>query len=265
MKLRVIHIFAVCAALSFFVGCSCNKQNIIPRGKMAHIYAEMLVVDQWLLEHMRYRSQADTSLVYEPIFESYGYTTEDYRASVEYYMNDPERYSRILRSTSEILEGKIEELKQLKAKEDKVKAIVPYRINPDRLYFGRSKDRLWEYGDSVSAALDSLTPVYELGFHEVSDTVYDGLNMIINIDTLAVKDTVPANDTIPVKEPIPVEKPASSEVIVPVKDANPVKEQTIVQKPVSVPKPVGTKMMNEQVKAKEPLRLSSTLDSLKRK
>jgi hypothetical protein len=232
---------------------------------MAHIYAEMLVVDQWLLEHTRYRSQADTSLVYEPIFESYGYTTEDYRASVEYYMNDPERYSRILRSTSEILEGKIEELKQLKAKEDKVKALVPYRINPDRLYFGRSKDRLWEYGDSVSAALDSLTPVYELGFHEVSDTVYDGLNMIINIDTLAVKDTVPANDTIPVKEPIPVEKPASSEVIVPVKDANPVKEQTIVQKPVSVPKPVGTKMMNEQVKAKEPLRLSSTLDSLKRK
>lgn len=265
MKLRVIHIFAVCAALSFLVGCSCNKTNIIPRGKMAHIYAEMLVVDQWLLEHTRYRSQADTSLVYEPIFESYGYTTEDYRASVEYYMNDPERYSRILRSTSEILEGKIEELKQLKAKEDKVKALVPYRINPDRLYFGRSKDRLWEYGDSVSAALDSLTPVYELGFHEVSDTVYDGLNMIINIDTLAVKDTVPANDTIPVKEPIPVEKPASSEVIVPVKDANPVKEQTIVQKPVSVPKPVGTKMMNEQVKAKEPLRLSSTLDSLKRK
>lgn len=256
MKLRVIHIFAVCAALSFLVGCSCNKTNIIPKGKMAHIYAEMLVVDQWLLEHTRYRSQADTSLVYEPIFESYGYTTEDYRASVEYYMNDPERYSRILRSTSEILEEKIDELKLIKAKEDREKAIVPYRINPDRLYFRRSKDRLWEYGDSVSAALDSLTPVYELDFHEVSDTVYDGLNIIINVDTLAVKDTLPVKDTIPAKDSIPIEKPEQME--------EPVAAEKSAEKPVSVPKPVGIKM-NEQVKAREPLRLSSTLDSLKRK
>lgn len=248
MKLRVIHIFAVCAALSFFVGCSCNKPNIIPRGKMAHIYAEMLVVDQWLLEHMRYRSQADTSLVYEPIFESYGYTTEDYRASVEYYMNDPERYSRILRNTSEILQEKIEELTLLKAKEDKVKAIVPYRINPDRLYFGRSKDRLWEYGDSVSAALDSVTPVYELGFHEVSDTVFDGLNMIINVDTLAVKDTISVEKPEPAKvesapKEVSLEKPV------------PVEKQIPVERPALPVKKAGVKADMALV----------TLDSLKRK
>lgn len=248
MKLRVIHIFAVCAALSFLMGCSCNKANIIPRGKMAHIYAEMLVADQWLLENAKLRYQADTSLVYEPIFQSYGYTTEDYRASVEYYMNDPERYSRILRSTSEILEKQIDELKVLKAKEDREKAVVPYKINPDRLYFGRSKDRLWEYGDSVSAALDSLTPVYELGFHEVSDTIFDGLNIIINVDTLAVKDTLPVKDTLLKKDSVVTEKPEPVEVIQP------------------APRPFNPQLKTDPVKVKEPQKLTSTtLDSLKRK
>lgn len=258
MKLKVIHIFAVCAALSFLVGCSCNKANIIPRGKMAHIYAEMLVVDQWLLEHSKFRTQADTSLVYEPIFESYGYTTEDYRASVEYYMNDPERYSRILRSTSDILEEKIEELKLIKAKEDKIKAIVPYRINPDRLYFGRSKDRLWEYCDSVSAALDSLTPVYELTFHEVSDTVFDGLNMIIKVDTLAAKDTI--TDTLPVKDSVSVVKPEpikekSVPVEVPVQKVAPIEKKIPIERPTPSVKKPGVKADMTLV----------TLDSLKRK
>lgn len=258
MKLKVIHVFAVCAALSFLVGCSCNKANIIPRGKMAHIYAEMLVVDQWLLEHSKFRTQADTSLVYEPIFESYGYTTEDYRASVEYYMNDPERYSRILRSTSDILEEKIEELKLIKAKEDRVKAIVPYKINPDRLYFGRSVDRLWEYGDSVSAALDSLTPVYELGFHEVSDTTFDGLNMIINVDTLAVKDTI--NDTLPIKDSVSVVKPEpikeeSVPVEVPVQKVAPKEKEIPIERPTPSVKKPGLKADMALV----------TLDSLKRK
>ena len=282
MKLRVIHIFAVCAALSFLMGCSCNKTHIIPRGKMAHIYAEMLVADQWLLENAKLRFQADTSLVYEPIFQSYGYTTEDYRASVEYYMNDPERYSRILRSTSEILEKQIDELKVLKAKEDREKAVVPYKINPDRLYFGRSKDRLWEYGDSVSAALDSLTPVYELGFHEVSDTIFDGLNIIINVDTLAVKDTLAIKDTLPVKDTllakdsVVTEKPEPVEVIQPVtkpvtqtesvKKPAPVEEKTVVRQPVPTPRPFNSQLKTDPVMVKEPQKLTSTtLDSLKRK
>ena len=238
---------------------------------MAHIYAEMLVADQWLLEHAKFRFQADTSLVYEPIFQSYGYTTEDYRASVEYYMNDPERYSRILRTTSDILERKIDELKNIKSKEDREKAIVPYRINPDRLYFGRSKDRLWEYGDSVSAALDSLTPVYELGFHEVSDTTFDGLNIVINVDTLAVKDTLPVKDTLLIKDSVVIEKPAPVEVIQPAEKAEPVKkptpveEKTIVRQPVPTPRQFNSQLKTDPVMVKEPKLTSTTLDSLKRK
>lgn len=254
MKQRIIHIFAVCFALCLLVGCSCsNKSKVIPRGKMAHIYAEMLVVDQWLLEHSKYRTQADTSLVYEPIFQKYGYTTEDYRASLEHYMNDPERYSRILRETVEILDEQIGELKGVKAAEDRLKSIVPYKMDPARLYYGRSKDRLWNFRDSVSVALDSLVAVYELGFHELSDTVFDGPKIIVKVDTLEVKQPIAAEDTTTVEKPEPIKE------LVPIKE-----EATKEQASPNALK--GKPIKPTNMLTKEPQRiLSTTLDSLKRK
>lgn len=238
MKVRVAHILSVMAMLLILAGCSCSKAKVIPRGKMAEIYAEMLVMDQWILDNHRVRSQADTSLVYEPIFESYGYTTEDYRASVEHYMKDPERYSRILRRTTEILDGRILELKEIKKAEDRRKAVKPYRINPFRLYYHRSVQRLWEFGDSVSVEVDSLVPVLEIHFHETSDTTYDGLNMIIKIDSLAVKDSLVEIDVPAVKDSISV-----ADTVVSV-----AKESSLV-KDASLPKRL----------------FGRTLDSLKRK
>lgn len=201
MKSGVAHIIALCAVLSFLAGCSCGGPKVIPRGKMAEIYADMLVADQWVLDNPGTRSKADTSLVYEPIFNSYGYTTEDYRASVGYYMKDPERYSRILRNTTEILEGKIATLQELKRIEDRLKAMVPYEIDPFRLYFTRSVEGLWEFGDSVSVEVDSLVPVLEMHLHETSDTLFDGPRIILKADSLAVDDTMEVVETLEVKEP----------------------------------------------------------------
>ena len=190
MKIRVVHIIAACAVLFSLVGCSFNRTKVIPRGEMAEIYAEMLMADQWIIENSRTRTQADTSLVYEPIFQRYGYDTEDYRASVAHYMKDPERYSRILRETAEILDARILELKELKRIEDRRKSIVPYKIDRFRLDYVRSVDGLWEHGDSVSVEVDSLVPVLEMHLHETSDTLYEGLEMIIKTDSLSVKDTL---------------------------------------------------------------------------
>lgn len=190
MKIRVVHIIAACAVLFSLVGCSFNRTKVIPRGEMAEIYAEMLMADQWIIENSRTRTQADTSLVYEPIFQRYGYDTEDYRASVAHYMKDPERYSRILRETAEILDARILELKELKRIEDRRRSIVPYKIDRFRLYYVRSVEGLWEHGDSVSVEVDSLVPVLEMHLHETSDTLYEGLEMIIKTDSLSVKDTL---------------------------------------------------------------------------
>ena len=62
MKARAAHIFSAIAALFFLVGCSCSKPKVISKGKLAEIYAEMLVMDQWIADNPGFRVQADTSL-----------------------------------------------------------------------------------------------------------------------------------------------------------------------------------------------------------
>lgn len=95
-------------ALAVVVACllsSCRKDvEIIPRAEMSRIYADMLVADSWLMSASpEKRDMTDTTAFYEPVFKKYGYTTSDYLASVDYYLNDPERFSRILKKTQQIL------------------------------------------------------------------------------------------------------------------------------------------------------------------
>ena len=98
---------------------SCSRGRVIPRGDMAEIYAEMFLVDQWLKNDRAASRIADTSQVYVPIFEKYGYTVEDYWASVSYYLQDPDRFSRILNRSNQQLES------QLKALQAEMESAVP--------------------------------------------------------------------------------------------------------------------------------------------
>ncbi len=112
MKKQFLTVVSVAAVLACI--CSCSESGkVIPRSKLAKIYAEMFVVDAWLdTAPYEIRRNADTLRVYEPIFREYGYTTEDYRASISYYLQDPDRFSRILKRTSHILGADIEDLRR---------------------------------------------------------------------------------------------------------------------------------------------------------
>ena len=107
--------------LLLLASCS-ERARIIPQGKMAKIYAEMFVADQWVMVNPAVRKQADTSLFYEPIFRKYGYTFKDYNASVEHYLLDPDTYVKILTQTSQILDSRLEQARSLKEIEDGAKA-----------------------------------------------------------------------------------------------------------------------------------------------
>lgn len=92
---------------------SCRKKDqarVIPRNVMAKIYAEMFVVDQWILDNAGKHQMPDTTLYYEPVFNKYGYTTDDYLHSVDHYVSDPERFSRILDKSVRILKEKQAEI-----------------------------------------------------------------------------------------------------------------------------------------------------------
>ena len=111
MRRYLGYIVAMAASAALFL-TSCRKDGaeVIPRKDMAEIYAEMLMTDQWILMTPSVRLIADTSLVYAPILERYGYDQDDYVKSVDHYMDDPERFSKIFRETGRILEAYVAEL-----------------------------------------------------------------------------------------------------------------------------------------------------------
>lgn len=191
------YISALFAVVLFLSSCSGDEGKVIPRSKLAEIYAEMLITDQWISDTPGVRRTADTSLVYEPIFQKYGYTTADYRTSVDRYMDDPERFSRILRTTVQILDEKIvqlnldreeqERLKALKARLERMK--VKSNFKPEEFFPYLFDEPYVHYYDSLSVEPDSVLMVYRLSNIDRSDTLFDGIKIIVR-DTAAVVDTI---------------------------------------------------------------------------
>ena len=108
MRKFVPYLLAAALLLSLATGCGREKKGkVIPRGKFAQIYAEMVLADEWLMSNsVNYKRMADTTYFYEPIFNKYGYTSRDYIASVEHYIDDPLRYGRILKKAEAIVRNR---------------------------------------------------------------------------------------------------------------------------------------------------------------
>lgn len=205
MKRFPAYLVVLALAVGLSLASCGKKERVIPKEKMAEIYAEMYVLDQWLDDNRSLRREADTSLVYAPVLDKYGYTYDDYLNSVDVYMKDPTRYSRILRRTSEILGSRLIELKdEKKAQEDALKE--SRRLDSLRNLIHLNVDSLMNSmvrtapSDSLVTAFDSLGFV-DFRFVQTSDTTYDGPAMVIRIDSLAVAaDSLTVlTDTLPEK------------------------------------------------------------------
>ena len=207
-------------AVVVFASCSSKDEaEVIPRNTLADIYVEMFVIDQWISSSPGMRIIADTSLVYEPILEKFGYDKLDYVHSVDFYMNDPERFSRILRTSMDKLDKRIETLKKLKKQkeleEEVAKKIERFRqdYSFDEYFPYLSDEPYVHYYDSLTFEVDSVH-TYRLVAIETADTLYDRLEMIVRSDSVFVCDTEPAADSLVVSE---VNTPVLDKVNVPLK------------------------------------------------
>ena len=103
---------------------SCTPKGIIPKKKMAAINADLFLYDQYIDADNSMRRFVDTCAIYKPLLRSYGYTAEQYFASVDYYLENSRDMAKIIDMTEEILkkrEAKI--LKRIEA--DAQKADTP--------------------------------------------------------------------------------------------------------------------------------------------
>lgn len=199
------HISVILAVFLSLVSCSSDEGKVIPRARLSEIYAEMFLADQWIMSTPGARHMADTSLVYVPILEKYGYTPADYRMSVDKYMDDPERFSRILRETAKILDKRVAVLNKRKAEQDHIKALemlleqLKYEsdFKAEEFFPYLFDEPYVHYYDSLDVRPDSVLMVYRFINIDRADTLFDGVRIILR-DSLAVKDTLPQIDTLKV-------------------------------------------------------------------
>lgn len=170
--------------------------RVIPRNKMARIYAEMLLTDQWINDNWVQNRSADTSFVYRPILRRYGYDEKDWRKSVSKYIKDPDRYSRILKKSAALLEAREKELRlrldlinAAERLEQETAGFIPERLywlagmrNPDNFV----EDGLVFYVDSVGGSEWRFDP------YRGYDTLFAGpvwkisLRDSVSVDSLSV-------------------------------------------------------------------------------
>jgi len=83
-----------------------NKGRIIPDGTLSLICADMFLADQWVIDRNLVR-QADTMLLYEPIFNKYGYTSLDFQVTLDKQMYDPSKFARVITQSQMIIQERL--------------------------------------------------------------------------------------------------------------------------------------------------------------
>ena len=112
---RILHIVLLLAVVA-----SCRGPRVIPRDKLTDIYYDMFMADQKIREFGYPSAMIDTMLVYEPIFEKYGYDTDDYLHSMRHYLKDPERFAKVFEDVSKRLEADAKALDPLIEERDRL-------------------------------------------------------------------------------------------------------------------------------------------------
>lgn len=175
---RIIGYFFI-ALIFLSIPASCTRRaRVIPKSKLEKIYMEMLLVDQWIGIEWSNTRVADTSVVYEQIFEKYGYTSNDYRKSVSYYMEDPDRFAKIFENISNALTTKaniIDKEQKDREKADSIRNVIISR-NFRRAEIFVYKDVV-SYNDSILFYFDSIGIVRSKPVE--SDSLFMGPELVI--------------------------------------------------------------------------------------
>ena len=133
---------ALYIVLVLVMAAACGPHRI-PRDDMEDILYRMLVQDQQIKQNPQLRRQADTMLVYEGIFhdtmlvyegifQAYGFNTDDFLYSLEYYLEEPARMEKVMEKVADRLGAEAKELqKEIDLDNWRAKMLKIYQMEPD--------------------------------------------------------------------------------------------------------------------------------------
>ena len=105
---RFLHIVLVLLA-----AVACQGPRVIPKDTLTDIYTDMFLADQMVRDDNVPRVRMDTLLLYEAVFQKYGYDTDDYLYSVQHYLKDPERFGKVFENVAKRLQGEVDALEKI--------------------------------------------------------------------------------------------------------------------------------------------------------
>ena len=197
---RFLHIVLVLLAVA-----ACQGPRVIPKDTLTDIYTDMFIADQMVREESIPRARMDTMLLYEAVFEKYGYDTDDYLHSVRHYLKDPERFAKVFENVAKRLQDEVDALDKIIEHQNWVASRMgAKRPRLDSVLAPFSKESV--YVGLARVARD--TSRYPAWFRLVAaheDT------LMVPVDSL---DAQRARDTLSVK--VPADSSAKDEAIKPV-------------------------------------------------
>ena len=150
MKKRLFYLFAL---ISLVVG-GCKSHQIIPDDELALIFHDAFLANSYL---DRGNPKRDSLLLYEPIFNRYGYTTEDVRYTMgNFSKRKSARLGDVVELAISMLEEEGERLDKVVADLDTVNQVA--RRKTERLYYRDSLVKVSRLRDTtrLKVVLDSI-------------------------------------------------------------------------------------------------------------
>ena len=95
------------------MAAACQGPRVIPKDTLTDIFVDMFLADQMVRDKDIPQARMDTLLVYEAVFEKYGYDTDDYLYTVRKSLRDPERFSKVFEEVANRLEVEVEDLNEI--------------------------------------------------------------------------------------------------------------------------------------------------------
>lgn len=159
---------AIILPLLIFTSCG---ENRIPRQKMSKIIAEIYISDRYINSNYELVRAVDSSFLYEPIFNKYGYTTKEFINTINFYVERPAKLKTIYISARQILEDEMAiantELQRERSR-DSIVAIVEKKVMPGdskKIIDSQTRSLRWIYlPDRIPKWISPLTDTSLTGY-----------------------------------------------------------------------------------------------------
>jgi len=129
---------------TLFLGLSssCGNSDYIPKKDMANIIVDLYLADFYIERNPEHIGKTDSLLLYDAVLEKYGYTYEQYQASVRKYVMKDDEYQKIHQLAKNIVDKRLKKTRMLMEIESaRTKSIKFWVADSVQLY---SVNSLWK-------------------------------------------------------------------------------------------------------------------------